>query len=412
MLVASILLARMLGAGDYGMYASAMAVVLFLAVPSSLGLPILLVRLIAAYQANRQWALMKGLLRRTNGIVLSLSLVLCALGSLVITLNAEWLGHDNAVTLWWAMALIPIVALNALRSGALRGLHSVIAGQLPECLVMPTAFIGALGLWWVLSDPGKDFSAAEATVFRLAATVLAFGVGTFFLLQRLPDEISKTAPSYQTGSWMKSTTPLLILTTMSIINAQSDILLLALLKNTEAAGVYQAAGRGAELVAFSLLVVSIGIQPSLSRFYATGDMFRLQRLVTTGTRATVAFAIPIALVLVLYAKPVLTFAFGDEFQDGAMSLIVLSCAYIVCAAIGPADQILNMTGHERYSAVGMAIGAVANVVLNLLLIPFWAMEGAAVATACSLVLRNLFLASIVQKRLQVSSNVLAWYARY
>lgn len=60
-----------------------------------------------------------------------------------------------------------------------------------------------------------------------------------------------------------------------------------------------AAARGAELVAFSLVVVNMAIQPTISRLYAAGEMQRLQRVITTAARVTVALALPAALILSL-----------------------------------------------------------------------------------------------------------------
>ena len=144
MLLASVLLARILGASGYGVYAAAVALVLLLSVPTSLGLPILLIRLLATYQLREQWGLIRGLLTFANQVVLGVGAVIGVTGALVVWHFADRLGADKSAALWWGMALLPFVGLGALRSAALRGLQHVVLGQIPDSLVMPGLLVGAV----------------------------------------------------------------------------------------------------------------------------------------------------------------------------------------------------------------------------------------------------------------------------
>ena len=47
-----------------------------------------------------------------------------------------------------------------------------------------------------------------------------------------------------------------------------------------------------------------------------------------------------------------------------------------------------MTGHQNEAAMGIGVGAGLNIVLNLLFIPKWGIEGAAMATTMSIVVWN------------------------
>lgn len=69
-------------------------------------------------------------------------------------------------------------------------------------------------------------------------------------------------------------------------------------------------------------------------------------------------------------------------------------------------NILNMTGHERDAALGLALGAFINIVLNAVLVPVWDIEGAALATGMSLVVWNVFLVTRVRRRLSLDSTAL------
>ena len=139
-------------------------------------------------------------------------------------------------------------------------------------------------------------------------------------------------------------------------------------------------------------------------------MQRLQRVITTAARVTVALALPAALMLSLFARPILGLVFGSEFERGALCLVILCGAQVVNAGAGSVGLILKMTGHERDAALGMAFGAFTNVVLNTALVPVWGIDGAALATGMSLIVWNVFLVARVWKRLSLDSTALGTMA--
>jgi len=71
--------------------------------------------------------------------------------------------------------------------------------------------------------------------------------------------------------------------------------------------------------------------------------------------------------------------------------------------MGSVGALLNMTGHERDTLRGVAIAAVANVVLGLALIPLFGLEGAALATAATLIIWNLLLRQAVWGRIRIET---------
>ena len=62
--------------------------------------------------------------------------------------------------------------------------------------------------------------------------------------------------------------------------------------------------------------------------------------------------------------------------------------------------VLVMVGHERPVALGLALSATANIILNLLLVPTWGMTGAAVSTTLTLICWNFLLVTVGWRRLR------------
>jgi O-antigen/teichoic acid export membrane protein len=72
-------------------------------------------------------------------------------------------------------------------------------------------------------------------------------------------------------------------------------------------------------------------------------------------------------------------------------LVILCVGQLVNASMGSVASVLNMTGHERETTKSVLVGAFVNVTLNLALVPVWGMIGAAIATACTLVVWNVIM---------------------
>lgn len=401
-LATGVLLARALAPSGYGVYAYALAWIQLLLIPTTVGLPALVTREVAIYGAHRDWSRLRGLLLRANQVVLALSLALMLLAG-----GATWLiagSHEpSSTTLWLALPLLPLLGLAALRGACLRGLHRVLFAQLPETVVRPTLFLGLIGTIWLFGARLTPERAMGAQVFAVTG---AFLLGAVLLWRCLPREVGSATPAYATRAWAASALPFLLMGGLNLINYQTDLIMLGWFRSAGEVGVYRVAGVGAGLVVFVLGAANALLAPSIAALYARGERHRLQRIMTQSARLVLLCALPVALVLILFGRRSLAAIFGDEYAVGATALAILAAAQLANAATGSVGQLLSMTGHERDAARGIGLSALVNLALNALLIPRWGMNGAAAATAASLITWNVLLALLVHRRLGLHSTAL------
>lgn len=383
----TIILARVLGPESYGVYAWAYALVTVLAIPARLGLSQLLVREISAYQLKEKWSLLRGLLTRANQIVLVSSALLAGVAVAAMFVFADRLSSVEAVTLGWGLALLPLMALGELRGAALRGLRRVVLGQLPDLVLRPgflVLFVGAAALM-------VELSSGTAMALHSAAAGLAFVIGAALLLHFLPDDVKSVEPEFETREWISSAVPLGLVSGMHVINSRADIVLLGFMGPSEEVGFYQVAVKAAMLVTFALSALNMVIAPYISRLYSDEEFEQLQKLLTASARGVLWAALPVATVLIVFGDWILEFVFGVEYVAGHVPLIVLCVGKLINVGGGSVATLMNMTGNERDTAVGMTAAAGLNIVLNIVLIPYWGMTGAAVATVVTFLAWNVFL---------------------
>lgn len=398
----TVLLARVLGAKDYGIYAYAISWVTLLGIFTHLGLPGVISRNVAAYHQAGDWGRMRGLLRFSFSAV-GIASILCLLGAML----ASWFAYkDNEpmrTALWLAFLLLPLSAFLVPCGATLLGLHQVIRAQTPSLLIQPLVFIiFVTGAWCFVTN---ELSVNAVLVLYLLATSLALLSAYFLFKQTLPNPVRTVKPLFEIKSWLSSALPLILMGSMHLVNTNADILMLTTMRGPEEAGIYKAATRGAGLIFIVLGIINTPLSPIIARLYASGERKRLQRALTNSARVALLFGLLIATPLIFLGRWFLAL-FGPEFVSGDSALTVLSCGQLFNVAAGSVGVILVMTGNESKAASGLALSAVLNVVLNALLIPIWGIEGAAAATAISTVMWNLLLIWHVWYVLKLDSTFL------
>ena len=403
LLVISLILARLLGAEGFGAYAYAMAWVALLGVPSLMGLDRLLVRNVAAYRVKSAWRPMAGLLRWSNRTALLMSVGLAFLAGVISWALATHLDRQMLYAFWVVLVLLPVVTLTQLRQAAMQGLRRVVMGQVPEMLIHPLLFIGLIGGAYLVFASGLN--PALAVGMNAMAAGVAFLIGVRLLHHALPQAVKEASPEYETRTWLKSALPLLFVGAVGVIHFRTDSIMLGAIKGAEAVGIYAVANRGVEFVLLPVRAVLLSLAPIMVTLYTTGQIARLQRIVTNAVRVILISALPLAVGLMVFGHWFL-WLFGPEYTQGRMALSILSGGQLISVGMGSALVLLIMTGHERPAAIAVGTSAVLNIALNATLIPKWGVEGAASATAISMVLSSFLAVIVVYRRLGIHSTAL------
>lgn len=414
------LLARTLGAAGLGIYHYALAWVDVLMIFTVFGFNRLLVREVAVYQARDEWGAIRGLLRFTQRTAL-----LVSLGCIVVTvavgvwsfdrqqaqLQSLFYGLPTSVQLTvtrmplhvliLSMILLPLWSLNALRMGAMQGLRRIIHSQFPELVMRPLLILGLLLLVYLLL--GSHLSPLAAVIVNIAASSAALIYGNRMLRRQVSSHVEQ--PAFHVNTWLQAAAPLFLLDAVNTISGRTDSVLLGALLGARDVGIYGVALQLAQLMATVLMAANTALAPNIARLAETHQMDRLQKIITQTTRSAFVLSLGMGVVLLLLSESLLGI-FGPEFVRARGVLAILVVGQLVNSFCGSVGTLLVMTGHPRDNLIGLGSGSVLNVVLTLLFIPRWGIEGSALATALSMMLWNIILTYLVWKRLKINSTVL------
>ncbi|RBP72685.1 flippase [Marinobacter nauticus] len=402
-LAVAVLLAQLLGASGYGIYAFVLALASIAAMPAQAGLPSLIVRETARGQQAFDWPAIRGIWRWSNGAALLFSLL-----TSTVAVAGLWLGWGRGEALWetivWALGLVPLLALIAIRLACLRGLRHVLAGVLPELVLRPALLAAALLVIQIATN--ATISPGDAMALTFSATLIVFVITTLLLRRYCSPEISDARPIYRHREWMKAAWPMALTQGFEKLNRYADLLLLGLLAATVDVGIYRVAAQGALLASFGLSALNMVIAPYAARLNAEQAHHKLQVLVYRTAQISLAFAIPTTLLFSIFGESLLVTLFGDDFRNAYLPLLVLAAGQVVNAWFGPTGQLLTMTGYERDVTRSAAIAAGLNITLNILLIPKYGALGAAFATSISLAAWNVWLWRVAWLRLKIRCSAI------
>jgi len=177
--------------------------------------------------------------------------------------------------------------------------------------------------------------------------------------------------------------PLMMVAVIGTFMHWLDVTMLGYFTNSETVGLYYPAARTAGLLRSVLLAFISIFSPMMSQFYAQKNAAGMENLYHLVTRWIFTVSVPILILLLMFPSKFMLL-FGPEYMSGSNTLIILSVAVFMQAIMGIGSPALTMTGHPKVNLVNSIVAVIINVILNIILIPKYGLEGAAWATLISL----------------------------
>jgi O-antigen/teichoic acid export membrane protein len=146
-------------------------------------------------------------------------------------------------------------------------------------------------------------------------------------------------------------------------------------------GRYEGPVRAHNLLYALVGALAVPTVPTASRYVATDDRRRLRELALRGSRYTLALIVPVCVVLIALAEPILEVWLGEPYGAGAGALSILASYWLLYGALLVTPGFLVGAGRARELARVVAVVAVANLALTLALTPELGLEGPALGTA-------------------------------
>jgi len=358
--------ARLLGASNFGIFTLAQSIAALFMGFSDVGVNPVIARDVARDPIGRsRWI--------TTGLILKLGLLLLSLG--ITILFGPWV-----TTIPGAKTLLPFLALvfvfDGIRDFGFAVIRALEAMQWEAAIVV---FANA-----VTFAAGLMLMRFWTTPLHLSlAFLLGSAVGALAILFPLRHYLSTFLQNLELSSAQRilvSAWPFVIWTVLGSLLVYSDSIMLGLLRDARAVGLYNAASRPIQLFFALPELLAATVFPTLARRAQTGDFLTP---VTKALSAVMLVALPLTVGGIILGRPAIATLYGSTFQESGpvfQILLLLVLLQFPAAIVGNA-----IFAHNRHFEMipYVALAAVANVSLNGLLIPGYGAVGSAVATVAS-----------------------------
>lgn len=374
-LVTAFLLARLLGAEQYGMYQLSLNVITLVAGLVLLGFDRALTRFMAISIARQDDKKIWGILQLGVGIPLLLS-VLTNIGLFLLAYPiAEQLFDDVRMA-----PLLQIVSIFASFSaasdvliGAVRGFKNMQYPVIAKFVVQPVVKLVLVGVSALLGLQVWHAVVIFGIGELVTAVMLLYFLNQLFSLHRpigsgqrnLREMVAYAIPDWLAG----------LLTTFRI-NIQA--LLIGTLGTIAGVGIFAVADQLNKIGHDFYTSINTSADPYIAEFHDSGKTRELGQLYQTATKWSLTINLPFFLTFMLFPDQILSI-FGKSFVGGATALMILAWANLVDVGTGMCGTILSMSGHTKLKLVNNIVSISLSIGLNVLLIPRFGIIGAAIS---------------------------------
>ena len=401
--VVQVLIVRHLSQEGYGAFAYAISLVAVGESVVTLGLDRAITRFVPIYEERGQYDRLFGTLVLAGGVVvcLGVSLVLAVVG-LQGWLASAVIGDPQLVTvLVILVALAPIQAYDGLLIGMFAVFGNAWAVFLRKHVLGPGLRLAVVALLISLNS-GVEFLAAGYVLAGLLAVVLY----TVLLLRILARRgwsarLRETGFRIPTREVLSFALPLLSSDLVFVVLAASDVVILEAFHDATEVAEFRVIHPAAMLNQVVFTSFALLYTPLAARFFARNDTRGINQLYWRTATWLAVFSFPIFALTFSLAGPLTLTLYGEAYGDSALYLAILSLGYYFNVALGFNGLTLKVMGRIRYIVTLNIAAAVANVALNLLLIPTYGALGAAIGTAATLIFHNL----LKQAGLRLSTGI-------
>lgn len=401
-----LLIARIVGVDTYGVYAYVFAWMAVLAYFSALGFDVALLRFVPAYEAERAWSLMRGVIQYSQRRATVVGAFIVLVGISVTMIRTPSISTELRNTFLAGFVLVPVWALLWIRCAVVRAFGGVVWAVAPDRLVRDGMLIGlvtlaAIWLKWRIDAP-------ELMMATLVSSSVGLVLASLAMRRLRPRAARDAVPTYAAAMWRGVALPLVLIGATEALMNRTGVLFLGWLGDTKGAGVYSLVFNIAFVVALPRTAVNTLFAPTISGLFARNDRVMLQVLVARAATWTLCAGIPIALVLAVLAEPLLTW-FGPGFEVGVPALRILLLGQVIVSSAGSQLYVMIMTGHERSAVKILVACAGVNVVGCIVLISPLGLTGAAISTTATLVAWNVAMAVFIWRRLHFLPGLAAMF---
>jgi O-antigen/teichoic acid export membrane protein len=368
------LIANIAGVSNTGAYVFALSYTTIFSVFADFGLANLLQRTIANKSNKKE-------LSQIVSSAFTIKIVFACLASF-IALTIIHLTTSDVLTLqmiYIALIIMLVDSFNLMIWSVFRGLHklgfeaiSVVIGQTVIMLV------GVSGLFFL-----------DSTIILIAALLagsMSSAIFGLYWFKRTFNFFPKPHPIKKLNTTMlKEAIPFGLANTFTRIFSSFDSVLLRFLVSEAAVGFYSVPNKVVFAMQFIPSAFAASVYPAMSHYYQK-DHQKIIDIFTYSMIFLFLVSVPIALGIFSLIPVIIGTVFDASYHPAIPAMQILVWAVVFGFCEFPIGSVLNAMHYQKKNMITRAIVMIVNIVLNIVLIPYYSFVGSSIAALISYIL--------------------------
>lgn len=388
-----IMIGRILGPTDAGIFNLGITFFTIVLALSDLGLQELFVREVAPRREESGRYLANYLVMRTVLVVIGYGILF-----LLVYFLLPYQPETKTVILILGLSVLPealFALFQALFVAHERLLVPTIAAVVNSSFKLGTGF-------WLLANDHPVSTIAWVIPIGSTLSLLIFLPGLISLFRRVPQKISSRLDGVFSLTQLRYMPGFILISTFLTLDFQLDAFLISLYLSEADIGWYGAA----QTIVLGFWMMATAIRTTLYPVMARASQEAPEKLPVIYRRAhqyLLLVALPIAAGITLLARPIVRLVYADAFDATVPALQIMIWAVVFAFINVPNARLVLVRNRQQQAGWMTGASMVVNVVLNLLLIPHYGIVGAATARTIATAVLFFQLYSYSQLYLNVES---------
>lgn len=197
---------------------------------------------------------------------------------------------------------------------------------------------------------------------------------------------------------IKSALPFLLISVSSMFMAWVDFYVISFFETDSQLGIYSVSTRLALFMLFPASAIAIFFSNKLVVFYKNNQVTEIKTYLKKITLVLSLVSLFLFLFLNIFSTYILNL-FGKEFIDGSLVLLFLTFGYMISASLGSFETVLLMSEYKKRLFQINLFVVLTNLFVNIPLVYFYGINGAAIGTLISIVVNRLLQFQIIKNKI-------------
>lgn len=381
-----VLMQYFLGVEGYGILSLVIPFQWILILIAVAGLPPAVAKYVSEYLAKNDLYMVKQVITTSFKIMLLMSLIFAGLFFFLATPLADFLhaGHSVVILFQTVSLIAPISVILGLFRGVFQGYQEMtyimITRAIEQIFMISLAVVFIVAGFYVLG--------------AVIGTIIGFGIAAIsaVLLYKkgMWNDLKDVVKPENHVDEFKLAKKLLIFSSPIIITGLAELTLfdtgtyiIKLFMDFSAVGYYNIASPIARLPLVISSSVAVALLPAASEALALDGKHIVRKYVSHSYRYLLLVLLPLCAIVIIFGQPIMHLLFPKAplaytYAGTALSILVVGMAFF--SIYGISASVLQGAGKPYPPMVFLVIGTFTNLILTVLLVPGYGLNGAAIAT--------------------------------